>query len=190
VESAVRASPKSARCTPRICCLAALAPAVRLRVVDRTVVSDGLRRITVSVENHGYLPTCVLASAAKLDFNEPLWARAEARGCALVDPGDAIREVGHLDGWGRGLGGGEEPLAYGESKGSSTDRRLTYLVRGEGTLSLRVGSCRTGWIRTRGSDRSRRSPAPRRRDRLMIPPARQGSASPKRMPCASGSTRL
>lgn len=126
--------------------LAALAPAVRLRVVERTAASDDFTRITVSVENHGYLPTCVLASAAKLDFNEPLWARAEARGCALVDPGDAIREVGHLDGWGRGLGGGEEPLAYGESKGSSTDRRLTYLVRGKGTLSLRVGSCRTGWI--------------------------------------------
>jgi hypothetical protein len=126
--------------------LAALAPAVRVRVVER-VAGEGLTRLTISVENHGYLPTCVLGSAVHLEFNEPLWARAEASGCELVDVADAVREIGHLDGWGRGLGGGEEPLAYGESKGSSTDRRLTYLVRGHGALTLRIGSCRVGWTK-------------------------------------------
>ncbi len=125
--------------------VAALAPAVRVREVARAAAGDGLVRVTVSVENHGYLPTYVLASAAKLDFNEPLWARAQTRGCELADAGHALREVGHLEGWGRGYASGEEPLAFGESKGSSTDRRLTYLVRGEGVLALRVGSCRSGW---------------------------------------------
>jgi len=125
--------------------LAALAPAVRVRVVERVTTGDDLTRLTISVENHGYLPTCVLASAMHLEFNEPLWARAESSGCALVDAGDAVREIGHLDGWGRGLGGGEEPLGSGESKGSSTDRRLTYLARGHGVLTLRIGSCRVGW---------------------------------------------
>lgn len=125
--------------------VAALAPAVRVRELDRAAAAAELTRVTVSVENHGYLPTYVLASAKKIDFNEPLWARAGTRGCALVDPGDAIREVGHLEGWGRGFASGEEPLAYGESKGSSTDRRLNYLVRGAGVLTLRVGSCRVGW---------------------------------------------
>jgi hypothetical protein len=125
--------------------VAALAPAVRVREVARAAAGGGLTRVTVSVENHGYLPTYVLASAANLDFNEPLWARAQTLGCELADAGHALREVGHLEGWGRGYASGEEPLAFGESKGSSTDRRLTYLVRGEGVLALRVGSCRSGW---------------------------------------------
>ena len=125
--------------------LAALAPDVRIRQVGKSSESDNTTCVTLSVENYGYLPTYILASAKKLDFNEPLWARAETSGCELVSPADAVREVGHLDGWGRGLSNGEEPLAGGESKGSSTDRRLTYLVRGKGTITVRVGSCRVGW---------------------------------------------
>jgi hypothetical protein len=126
--------------------VAALAPAVRVRRVGRERIGE-LTRVTVAIENHGYLATHGLSSAKKLDWNEPLWARAEASGCALVDPADGRREVGHLAGWGRGLGAGEEPVAYAGSKGSATDRTLVYLVRGSGTLAIEVGSCRVGWQR-------------------------------------------
>jgi murein tripeptide amidase MpaA len=127
--------------------VAALAPAVQ--VTRRARERDGeVTRLEVAVDNVGYLPTYVLSSAKKLPHNEPLSARATVIGgdCRLVDPGDALREIGHLEGWGRGLGSGETVLAYARSRGTTSRAVLTYAVQGHGTLELRIGSCRTGWI--------------------------------------------
>ena len=129
--------------------VASLAPHV---VIDRASileVSPGVRRVEATIENRGYLPTYVLSSAKKLPWNEPLHVDATADGCALASPSEAHREVGHLEGWGRGLYDGSGALFYMRSRGSVSARTMSWVVRGSGVLVLRVGSCRTGFIERR-----------------------------------------
>jgi hypothetical protein len=126
--------------------VAAMAPRVAIAKVERASAGADVTRIDVTVENRGYLPTYVLSSAKKLAWNEPLYADVEADGCALIDAGEAHREIGHLDGWGRGLHDGTGALYYMRSRGTSGARTVTWTVRGRGRLRLRVGSCRVGWI--------------------------------------------
>jgi hypothetical protein len=127
--------------------VAALAPRLAVARLGREELEGGANRVRFAVENRGYLPTHVLSSAKKLDFSEPLHARVEARGgLELAAPEDARREIGHLDGWGRGLHEAAESIYFQRSRGSTGRRILTYVVRGRGLLDLRVGSCRTGWI--------------------------------------------
>lgn len=125
--------------------VASLAPSI---VVETSVtdVGDGVHRIDATIANHGYLPTYVLASAKKLTHNEPLLAEVSTRGCTLADPSQARREIGHLDGWGRGRFDGSSALFYMRSRGNANVRATSYLVRGRGVVTLRVGSCRTGWV--------------------------------------------
>jgi hypothetical protein len=104
-----------------------------------------LYRVTLQVENHGYLPSSVLASAKKLDFNEPVYAECEAVGCELLDPAQRHVVLGHLEGWGRGLHSGQNLAHYQRSSGNGHRARLVYLVRGAGELRLRIGSCRVGF---------------------------------------------
>ena len=68
-------------------------------------LADELRRVDITIENTGYLPSYVLSSAKKLSWNEELYLELECEGCSLAE-GPARRRVGHLDGWGRGLGDG------------------------------------------------------------------------------------
>lgn len=126
--------------------VAALAPALAISDPICSALSDDLTRVTITVQNRGYLPTHILSSAKNLDFNEPLYAVFETEGCALDDPTDSRSDIGHLDGWGRGLYDGSDALYYLSSRGNTGARRLSVVVRGKGRLAVRVGSCRTGWI--------------------------------------------
>ncbi|MDZ7749138.1 MAG: hypothetical protein U5K43_10120 [Halofilum sp. (in: g-proteobacteria)] len=63
-------------------------------------------------------------------------------GCALDAPGEAHREVGHLRGWGRGLGQGADSPMFMRSAGNDSRRTSTWLVRGGGTATLRAGNAR------------------------------------------------
>ena len=69
---------------------------------------------------------------------EPIWAELD---------GDAATvgrvEVGHLEGWGRGLYGGADALYFQRSKGS-VSRRVVQWVARRGAVSITVGSCRLG----------------------------------------------
>ncbi len=126
--------------------VASLAPALSIEQISCTRLPGDLTRVTVAVHNRGYLPTYILSSAKKLDFCEPLYAVCETEGCELDDAGDARRDIGHLDGWGRGLFDGSDALYYLSSRGNTGARRLSFVVRGQGRVTVRVGSCRTGWI--------------------------------------------
>ena len=128
---------------------AALAPTVVVDSVETTALSTGLTRVTLTVANHGYLPTFILASAKALTHNEPLWADASCDGCELAEPGLTHREIGHLDGWGRGLFDGSGALYYQHTRGTTGARTVAWVVRGRGTLNIRVGSCRVGWTTRR-----------------------------------------
>ena len=139
---------------PRICTTqaahylraASLAPAVVLGALETTALSSELTRVTVTVENQGYLPTFILSSAKALTHNEALWVDASCNGCELADPNSAHQEVGHLDGWGRGLFDGSGALYYSNTRGTTGSRTVSWVVRGRGVLNLRAGSCRVGWI--------------------------------------------
>lgn len=132
------------RCFLRV---AALAPQVNVRSARAVPVGDGLSRVEVVLDNTGYLPTYVLASAKKLEWNEPLYADARGEnGCALVDEAAARVTLGHLEGWGRGVGTGANELAYQRSPGNAAAARATWLVRGKGVVRVRAGSCRVGFV--------------------------------------------
>jgi hypothetical protein len=103
-------------------------------------------RVDVRVENDGYLGTYGVPSAKKLDFNEPLYATCRANGCELVDAGSAYQRLGHLDGWGHGLHTGANLPSYPGTRGSTNAGWATYLVRGTGTLDVRVGAARVGFV--------------------------------------------
>jgi hypothetical protein len=128
--------------------VAAMAP--RLVIADKQLIKiGGVTRLDVTVENHGYLPTYVLSSAQRLDWNEPLYADVETRGCSLANPRTAHREVGHLDGWGRGKHDGTGALYYMRSRGNTGSKTLSWTIEGSGLVSIKIGSCRTGWITER-----------------------------------------
>jgi hypothetical protein len=124
---------------------AALAPAVVVDPVDIASLSPELTRVTVTVANHGYLPTYVLASAKALTHNEPLWADVQCTGCELADPELAHREIGHLDGWGRGLFDGSGcAVLHAHSRNHRRAHAFVGRARkGHGQPAHR--SCRVGW---------------------------------------------
>lgn len=126
--------------------VAAMAPALRIAKVERAPMSLELTRVTVVVENHGYLPSYVLDSAKDAPFAEPVHIDVAAHGCELTDRRQAHRQLGHLDGWGKGLFDGSGALYFTRSSGNAHSAAITYVVRGRGELRLRVGACRVGWI--------------------------------------------
>lgn len=126
--------------------VAAMAPQVNVRAVKTAALGDGLTRVEVVLDNTGYLPTYVLASAKKLEWNEGLYADATCDGCALVAGTPARVQLGHLEGWGRGAGTGANELAYLRSNGNRAAARATWVVQGKGTVRVRAGSCRVGFV--------------------------------------------
>lgn len=126
--------------------MATMAPRLVISDVEVEGLGDGLSKISATVANHGYLPTYILSSAKNLAWNEAVWAEVEVEGCALLDADGAHREVGALEGWGRGLFDGTGAPYYQRSRGNGGSRRLSWTVRGAGTMRLRVSSCRTGAV--------------------------------------------
>jgi murein tripeptide amidase MpaA len=127
--------------------VAAMAPRPAIGTTRVEPLGDNVFRLTVTVANRGYLPTHVLDSAKKLEIGEPLWADLELDGCRLEDPSQSHREVGHLDGWGRGLYDGTDAVYYQfRGRGSTGSRTLSWIIRGTGNARLKISSCRMGAI--------------------------------------------
>jgi hypothetical protein len=126
--------------------LASLAPAFTVARRALTPLGGGLSRLDVTVENRGYLPTYVLESAKDLAFNGPPWAEARpSGGCEFAEPGSGRVEIGHLGGWGQ-----RDPFLtspfFLRSSSATTSKTVSFLLRGEGTLTLRVGGPRVGFV--------------------------------------------
>ena len=102
-----------------------------------------LFRSDLRVANHGYLGTCGPASAQGLPHVEPLRLSVRCEGPTLLSPSAAVVEIGHLQGWGRGLHGGTTVFAPW-TRGNAHERFITLLVAGSGQVHLEVGSCRVG----------------------------------------------
>jgi len=125
--------------------VAAMAPKLELQCTVEAV-AEGLHRVRCEVTNLGYLPTFVLESSRKLDWNEPVTVSIEATGCTLEGGAKPREPVGHLEGWGRGRHSGASAVYYQTSRGSGHRASLSWLVRGEGTVAVRAGSSRCGWL--------------------------------------------
>jgi hypothetical protein len=123
-----------------------MTPRLRIARTDRFPLPGGLVRVEVQVINEGYLGSYGPPSAKTLDFNEPLYAQATGE---LVDPGTAHQILGHLDGWGHGLHTGANLPCYPGTRGTTGAAWATYLVKGGGTLDVRIGCARTGFVTAR-----------------------------------------
>ncbi|MFN9193755.1 MAG: M14 family metallopeptidase [Pseudomonadota bacterium] len=127
--------------------VAALVPRLSLQVV-RQERAQGHTRVELRVANHGYLGSCGPASATDLPHAEPLRLTARADGGAtLLAPAGAVVELGHLQGWGRGLHG--TSIFSPWSRGNGHERFVTLLVAGSGTVPVEAGSCRVGYLALR-----------------------------------------
>jgi hypothetical protein len=125
--------------------VAALAPRIVVGEPRATRVGEGVHRIELSVENHGYLPSYVLASSRALPWNEPLRYELELEGPTLVS-GEPRRTLGHLEGWGRGQFGSGAWVHLPRSRGSSGSCRVSFVTSGRGRVTVRVAAPRIGKI--------------------------------------------
>jgi hypothetical protein len=126
--------------------VAALSPALLVEQATVVELAAGLFRVELAVANHGYLPTSFLGSADALELNEPIGVACVAEGTRLVDAAQKQIELGHLEGWGRGLHSGLGSVHYPRSTGSGHRAHVSIVCEGEGRLHLRIGSCRVGWL--------------------------------------------
>jgi hypothetical protein len=127
--------------------VAAMAPQPWASPLLATPLGPELWQLELHVDNRGYLATYVVPSSRAHDWNEPLKARVSVLGRAtLVDEADGARELGHLEGWGRGRGTSFGTPGFPRGSGSVSTRRLRWVVRGDGRVTVRVGSCRVGWL--------------------------------------------
>jgi Zinc carboxypeptidase len=128
--------------------VAAMAPRLRLAIEGPLAFGDDVRRLDVTVENIGYLPTHILASARALGHNEELWVELSTSG-ELSHASEPRQRIGHLEGWGRGLRGPGAAMHAPRSRGSGNRAHASFLVRGHGTATLRVASARVGKLEAR-----------------------------------------
>ena len=102
-------------------------------------------RVEVEVANTGYLATYVLDSAKKLTPDASVFVEVEPLGSGVtIDPRDLRTEVGHLEGWGRGLF--NEYIFYQRSRGSVSRRTVSIPVRGTGRVRVRARGLRVGEV--------------------------------------------
>lgn len=101
--------------------------------------------VSITVTNHGYLPTHGTYDAKSKPFNEPLWMELEL-GEGLHCPGPLRIEIGHLDGWGRGRFNPSQAIFFMRSQGNSHQGQVRWTFNGQGSATVRVGSARVGWI--------------------------------------------
>lgn len=124
--------------------VAALVPRVGVELLKQEKLGGDLTRIELRIVNRGYLGTYGLSSAKKLPHSEPLRLTAECEGVRLAAPTEGAVEIGHLDGWGRGLYNGPTIFAPW-TRGNIHEKFVTLVAAGRGRLRLRVGSCRVGF---------------------------------------------
>ncbi len=126
--------------------VAAMLPRLVIERTQVTTLDGGNYAVEVDVANHGYLGTCGIPSSRDLPVNHPLRASLVTTGCSLLAAEDNAREIGQLDGWGRGVGDGSHMPWFQRSVGNRRRETLRWIVRGEGTGTVRVGNQRLGWV--------------------------------------------
>ncbi len=97
----------------------------------------------MTIENHGILPTYILHSAQRLDWNESLVAHCDTERCTVDDGTQSRCQVGQVDGWGPGLFHDRAAFHQQRSRGNGHRRQLSWWIRGQGAVTLGVAP--HGW---------------------------------------------
>ena len=121
---------------------AALSPRLRVTGVTVEAIEPGLQRVSATIENIGFLPTNVLATAAKLPWNDPVRAAIALGPDASLVGGDAVTTVGHLQGWTPDVVFSYPTFA--RTTNERTRRRVQWIVRGSGEVIVSAACARTG----------------------------------------------
>ena len=124
--------------------VAAMLPEVRVRVVEVRRLGEGVHALEVVVENLGYLGTVGASTAAKHTWCEPLRVALDPPSGGTVEDGPALRDLGHLEGWGSGAVDVTMQFGFARSRGNATSRRFSFVVRGSGEGRISVRSRRIG----------------------------------------------
>ncbi len=125
--------------------LAALAPRLTIAALSSEQLAPGLVRVSAIVENRGFLPTYFLGSAKQRSFSDPVRLRLEVGpGLELVSE---LREhdLGHLMGWGGNDRSTSPALARSTTEHSR--RRVSWVVRGSGQVTVTASSTRVGEVK-------------------------------------------
>ncbi|MCH8254208.1 MAG: hypothetical protein IID06_02575 [Gemmatimonadetes bacterium] len=99
--------------------LAEISPRIVISDFSTNWIGDGLVKVTVVVENEGYLPTNITQRALDMEIAVPVRAVVDLTGAELVS-GTARTTLGHLKG---------ARDTQGRSGGSESLRTLEYVVR-------------------------------------------------------------
>lgn len=126
--------------------VAALLPHLEIEELRCTALGGGHFELQLTVANHGYLPSHGVNAARDRPWNAPIRARVETAQCRLRETQSAQRDLGHLDGWGRGLGEGAHMPWYQRSRGTSHRITTRWLIKGEGRATVSVGNPRLGTL--------------------------------------------
>ena len=106
-------------------------------------LGDGLRSVTLTLENTGFLPTSALAIAESIGVAPtPSATLTCGEGAALVE-GRPIRELTHLDGWGQ-LQISSANLIYAGLPERGHRAWVRWLVRGDGPVTVTWDAARGG----------------------------------------------
>ena len=109
--------------------------------------APGIRRLELTVENAGYLPTNVTKVAVDKDLIKPVKAEIKMpEGTSLVS-GKAEVELGHLAGRSALWENRWKDPAFFAGLPSDYARRVVWVVQGEGPLQVEVSSERAGTVR-------------------------------------------
>jgi len=122
--------------------LAALAPRLTITGVTIERLEGSFRRISATIENRGYLPTFFLGSAKNRAYSDAVRVRLTTGENLELVGGEAEVALGHLMGW----GGNDRSTGPGLAR-STTDhsrRRLNWVVRGIGALTITASATRVG----------------------------------------------
>jgi len=122
--------------------IAALAPELTVADVQVEPLGGELHRVVARVENRGYLPTFFLGSAKNRTYSDPVRVQLALGPKLELITGEAEQQVGHLMGW----GGNDRntTLMLARSTVEHSRRRLSWVVRGAGELTVIASNTRVG----------------------------------------------
>lgn len=125
---------------------ATAAPLLRAEL-ETEELSPGLRRLELTVENTGYLPTNVTRIAVEKELVKPVEVELTLPEGAELVSGEAVTKVGHLAGRSALAGGRWKSPVFFQGLPSDYARRLAWVVRGEGPVEVEVRSEKAGTVR-------------------------------------------
>lgn len=126
--------------------MAALLPRLAIAAVRCTPLGAGHWALRVTVENLGDLPSHGVNAARERPWNTGVEAHLAVEGCRLLAPGEARQSLGHLAGWGRGLGEAAQMPWFQRSPGNDHQATARWILQGEGEVRVRVGGPRLGQL--------------------------------------------